>query len=73
MLVVEAERRIPWTKPVDIEVSDDTDSPKLGGHVGGGFFAAFADGSVKFVPKDTDPSTLRALFSKAGGEAVKLR
>lgn len=40
---------------------------------GKGFYAAFADGTVKFVTKETDAASVRAMFTKAGGEEVKLR
>lgn len=33
----------------------------------------FADGTVKLVSDKTDAATVRALFTKAGGEEVKLR
>ena len=32
--------------------------------------AAFCDGSVHFLPKTIDPKTLKALFTRAGGEPV---
>lgn len=42
------------------------------GNMPGGFVALAADGSVTFVPYDTDPATLRALFTKAGNEQVPM-
>lgn len=42
------------------------------GGVPGGFVGLVADGSVTFVPYDTDPATLRALFTKAGNEQVPM-
>jgi hypothetical protein len=73
ILVLQSRRGMPWTKPADIESPAEGDAvrPVRGG--GDGFYAAFADGTVKLVPKTADRATLRALFTKAGGEAVKLR
>ena len=49
ILLVEAKREIPWTKPEDIEI-DEVPTKQLGGwHAGDIFIAGFADGSV-FVP-----------------------
>ncbi|HEV3342325.1 MAG TPA: M56 family metallopeptidase [Pirellulales bacterium] len=73
ILVLESRQRIPWTKPADIETTADHDSVRpFRGH-GKGFYAAFADGTVKFVSKATDAASVRAMFTKAGGDEVKLR
>jgi hypothetical protein len=73
ILVLQGRRRIPWTKPVDIENSavDDPNDPARGQT--NGFYAAFADGTVRFVDKTTDSASIRAMFTKAGGDEVKLR
>jgi hypothetical protein len=73
ILVVQSRRQIPWTRPDDIDNSTDQSPFRLGRTLGRGFYAGFADGTVKFVPKVTDQATLRAMFTKAGGDAVKLR
>jgi prepilin-type processing-associated H-X9-DG protein len=70
--VVEADRDIPWTKPEDIPYDADKDLPKLGGISEGGFNVGFADGSVRFLKKDIDEQTLRALITRAGGEVVQI-
>lgn len=72
ILVLQSHQRVPWTKPLDIEITADH-NPTHPFRFGKGFYAAFADGSVKFVSKETDATTVRALFTKAGGEEVKLR
>jgi len=61
-----------WTKPDDLQV--DLNDPLRGliGHHLGGFQAAFADGSVHFIAKTIAPATLKALFTRNGGEVVKL-
>ena len=33
---------------------------------------AFADGSAHFIPKTVEKATLQALFTRNGGEVVKL-
>jgi hypothetical protein len=73
ILVLQSRRQIPWTKPVDIDVATDARQFSLGRTRGNGFYAAFADGTVKLVPKTTDPATIQALFTKAAGDEVKLR
>ena len=70
IFVVEAERDIPWTKPEDIPFDPKAAPPKLGGFTPGGFNAGFADGSVRFLKDSISPITLKALFTKAGGEVV---
>jgi hypothetical protein len=73
ILLVQSRRQIPWTKPADIDTSA-ADSPFRPGRTRrNDFYAAFADGSVKLVPKNTDPATIQALFTKAAGDEVKLR
>jgi len=70
LLIVEAKRDIPWTKPQDIPYDASKPLPKLGGFDPGGFHAAFADGSAHLLPKSCDKKVLRALFTKQGGERV---
>ena len=36
----------------------------------GGFNAAFADGSIRFIKVSINQLTLRALITRAGGEVV---
>ncbi|MBN1852584.1 MAG: DUF1559 domain-containing protein [Pirellulales bacterium] len=72
IMVVEVndEKAVPWTKPDDF--TPDKTNP-IAGLVGlrpGGFLAAFADGSVRRISTGIDAATLRALFTRAGGEAV---
>ncbi len=70
ILVVEAKRDIPWTKPEDIPYSPDKPLPKLDGFFEGVFIAAFCDGSVHFLPDDINPQTLRHLIEKADRNVV---
>jgi hypothetical protein len=72
ILVVEAsdDRAVIWTKPDDYEV--DFKKPKAGlvGLRKGGFLSAFADGSVHFLKDSLESETIKALFTRAGGEPI---
>lgn len=70
IMVVEAKRAIPWTKPEDIPYAADKPLPQLGGYLPQGFLAALADGSVRVIGKMIDEKTLRALATKSGQEIV---
>jgi prepilin-type processing-associated H-X9-DG protein len=72
MMLVEAnaERAVPWTKPVDHELSEKDPKAGLGGLRPGGFHMAMADGSVRFLAISVDPKTLRALITKSGNERI---
>jgi prepilin-type processing-associated H-X9-DG protein len=70
ILAVEAKRDIPWTKPEDIAYDPAKPLPELGGWRLNGYNALFADGSVRFISESIDEMTLRALFTRAGGEAI---
>jgi Protein of unknown function (DUF1559) len=73
IIVVEAKRDVPWTKPEDIEIDPDESKPlpKLGGfNQRGTFTAAFADGSVRQVDEKVDPAQLRLFFNMADGQVI---
>src|SRR5207248_9630603 len=70
LLVVEAARAVPWTKPEDLEYAPGRPPPAVGGIFKGGFHAAMADGSARFFPATIDAGTLRALVTRNGGEQV---
>jgi len=72
IMVVEAKRDVPWTKPDDIAYDPAKPLPALGGHIKEGFLAAFVDGSVRLISKEAEEKLLRALFTKAGGEVVNV-
>ena len=74
VMVVEASdaEAVIWTKPDDYE-PDDVDPIKgLIGLQRGGFLAVFCDGSVRLIPEGVDRDTLKAIFTKADGQAVRL-
>ena len=72
ILLVEAKRDIPWTKPEDIPYDPDKRLPELGGYFENGFCVAMTDGSTRMLPNGISDKTLRALITKAGGEAVSI-
>ncbi len=72
ILLVEAKRDIPWTKPEDIPYDPHTPMPALGGCFPDGFHVAMADASVRFIPSTVSEKVLRALISKAGGKPVEI-
>jgi len=72
ILLVEAKRDIPWTKPEDIPYDADKPLPKLGGFFEGKFNLALADGSVHLLSEDVPQKTLRALVTKDGREVVRI-
>jgi prepilin-type processing-associated H-X9-DG protein len=72
IMVLEAATPVSWSKPEDLEFDANKELPKFGTMFKGDFNALFADGSVRYIKKDTDPMTLKALITVAGGETVKL-
>jgi hypothetical protein len=68
LMIVEAKRNVPWTKPEDIPYDPQKPLPELGGYFEGGFHAAMADGSARFFAKPMDDALLRALITRSGGE-----
>jgi type II secretory pathway pseudopilin PulG len=71
MLVeVDADRAVPWTKPVDHELKALNPKAGLGGLRPGGFNVGMGDGSVRFLSNTIDPKMLKALVTKSGSEVV---
>jgi prepilin-type processing-associated H-X9-DG protein len=78
---VEPGRKIPWTKPEDIDAGpafagfgqpNGIAAPFTFLGPGGGKAApiAFADGSVRMIGASVNPNVLSALCSRAGGEVI---
>ena len=61
-----------WTKPDDFVPRADNPLQGLVGMRPGGFLAALCDGSVRFIAATIDKNTLKALFTRSGGEVVGL-
>ena len=71
IMVVEAAKSVPWTKPEDIPFDKEKPLPELGGLFKAGFYVLFADGSVRFLGGKNKPEVLRALITPDGGEDIK--
>ncbi len=70
VMVVEAAKPVPWTKPEDIPFDGRKLLPKVGGLSGHVFHAAMCDGSVRAVSKSVKEATLRAAITINGGEVL---
>jgi hypothetical protein len=66
ILVVEAADPVPWTKPEDLPFSPDGPLPKVGGLVGNGFHAVFADVTVRWFEAEQEEIALRTLVPRNG-------
>jgi prepilin-type processing-associated H-X9-DG protein len=72
IMVVESTDAVPWTKPDDLKF-DPNAKPSLygaGSPHPGGFQAAFADGSVRFIKNTINVQVWKALITRASGEVI---
>jgi prepilin-type processing-associated H-X9-DG protein len=72
IMVVEANEAVPWTKPDELKFDPDA-KPSLygaGSPHPGGFNAAFADGSVRFLRNTINLVVWKALITRASGEVI---
>lgn len=69
ILFAEAAEPVEWMRPEGLSV-DGPDLLGLGSKHPGGFVAALADGSVRFISSRVSPRTLKGLATKDGGEVV---
>jgi RNA polymerase sigma factor (sigma-70 family) len=70
ILVAQAKKPVPWTKPEDLPFDAEKPLPEVGGLLEGGFFVGFADGSARFIKLPVDPKILKALITANSGEKV---
>jgi len=72
IMVVEAnpDQAVPWTSPADLEFEPGKPLRGLGAARPGGFNAAFADGSVRFLSKSIDGKLLGLLMQMADGQPI---
>jgi beta-lactamase regulating signal transducer with metallopeptidase domain len=73
LMIVEAKRNIPWTKPEDLSFDPDKSVPELGGFVEGRFSAGFADGSVQLIQTDIVKDELKWLIMRNDHHVVNAR
>ena len=72
IVVVEAKDAVAWTKPDDLPFAGQANRSLYGAGSShpGGFNCGMADGSVRLIKISINPTTLRALITRAGGEIV---
>jgi hypothetical protein len=72
LLIVEVDDAdaVIWTKPADLRYDPQNPLKGLRGKKTGSFNAAYADGSVHAIPRTISLPTLRALFTRNGGEVL---
>lgn len=72
ILAVEAHRdaAVIWTKPDDLILDFKDPIKNLKSARVGGFHALMSDGAVRFISDAINPETLKALFTRGGGEAL---
>jgi hypothetical protein len=63
LMVVEAADPVIWTKPADVPYETAAPLPKLGGQFDDGFYAAFCDGSVRFIGREVAPERIHVAVS----------
>lgn len=73
ILVIQADRAVPWTKPEDIPFDPQGPLPKVGGVFPRGVCFGLADGSVRYLERSQlNETKLRALITRDGGEKVSI-
>jgi len=74
LLVVEASKAVPWTKPEDLAF-DPQAAPSLfgaGSTHPGGFNALLADCSARFISATVAPKVFRDMITRDGGEVIPM-
>ena len=82
ILIAEAGDAVPWTKPDELVYSVDKPLPPLGGvflrhdwlgrrKESQGCLVALADASIRWFPRDTPETTIRAYITRNGGEKIE--
>lgn len=72
VLFVEAATPVIWTKPDDVVYDAAKPLPKFGRNPALPFTVAFADGSVRSIPRTMPEPAVRAILTAAGGEVIDL-
>jgi len=72
IMLVEADESemAPWTKPTDYEYDPTNPAKGLGRMRDGQFIAIFADCHIQMISRFTEPTVIRAMFTRSGGEAI---
>ncbi|MGH7169411.1 MAG: DUF1559 domain-containing protein, partial [Gemmataceae bacterium] len=71
ILIVEAEKAVPWTKPEDVSFDPSKPIvPLMSRYFHGVFHVAMADGSVRQVVPAISENTLKAAITRRGGDVL---
>ena len=70
IMLVEAQRKIPWTKPEDISFDPKRPLPKFGGFDASSFTAVFCDGAAFVLPTTMDSANLKRMLLRSDGEPI---
>jgi hypothetical protein len=71
LMIVEAAKAVPWTKPEDLPYDANKPLPKLGlAGVKSYFLASMCDGSVRTISRSITEQTLRSAITRNGGEVL---
>lgn len=71
ILIIEAGKPVPWTKPEDLAYDPAEPFPALDGFFRDIIRAGMANGRVRYIRKDASETTMRALITRNGGEAIE--
>jgi hypothetical protein len=72
LLIVEAGKPVPWTKPEELVYDPEGPLPDLRCVFKDGFRACLADGSSRFVDKETNEAILRGAIASNGSKPLEL-
>jgi hypothetical protein len=70
IMIVEATKAVPWTKPEDLPYDAGKPLPKLGMPGASGFNASMCDGSVRFISRKVKETTLRNAITRNDGNPL---
>jgi hypothetical protein len=70
IMIAEASKAVPWTKPEDIPYVPGKPLPKLGLPDAAGFQASLCDGCVRFLSHKITQATLHQAITRNGGEVL---
>ncbi len=70
IMVAEASKGVPWTKPEDIAFDADKPVPKLGLPGSSSYLVGLCDGSVRALTPKLSPRTLRLAITRNDGQVL---
>jgi Protein of unknown function (DUF1559) len=70
ILIIEAGKPVPWTKPEELPFDPDRPLPHLYSPFTNVMRVAMVAGNVHYLPKSIDEQTLRALMTRNGNERL---